>query len=69
MLTQVSTTIQWSHQQRTWRCNMQISLYSIPGFYRILNPNYGVLLYGVDAYFPLIDNDYCENYKLPNFYK
>ena len=22
VLTQVSTTIQWSHQQRTWRCNM-----------------------------------------------
>jgi hypothetical protein len=48
---------------------MQISLFLIPGFYKILNPNYGVLLYGVDARFCLIENDYCENYQLPNFYK
>jgi len=38
-------------------------------FYRILNPNYGVLLCFVGVRFPLIEDNYCENYKLPNFYK
>jgi hypothetical protein len=49
---------------------MKIDISTFNGiFYSILNPNYGVLLYGVDARFCLIDNDYCENYQLPNFYK
>jgi len=38
-------------------------------FYRILNPNYGVLLCAVGVRFPVIDNDYCENWKLHNLFK